>query len=183
MYIANIKLIISLVILSVAGLALTSSTGAQTDGDIQSPDLPAGCSSLQPDSGEEVGFHAYAIGVQIYRWNGASWELIAPSASLFADESYHGKVGTHYAGPTWASNSGSTVVGRRTGDCTPDASAIPWLKLEARSTDGPGVFNNVKHIQRVNTTGGLKPATPGTTVGDERRIPYTAEYYFYKVAE
>jgi len=151
--------------------------------EIQSPDLPAGCSGLQPDASEEVGFHAYAIGVQIYRWNGASWELIAPSASLFADESYHGKVGTHYAGPTWASNSGSTVVGRRIGDCTPDATAIPWLKLEATSTDGPGVFNNVKHIQRVNTTGGLKPAAPGTTVGDERRIPYTAEYYFYKVAE
>jgi len=183
MYIANIKLIIRLVILSIVALALTSNTGAQAGGDIRPPDLPTGCGALQPDTDEEVAFHAYAIGLQIYRWNGSSWDLVAPSAGLFGDDRYHGKVGTHYAGPTWGSNSGSTVVGRRIGDCTPDTAAIPWLKLEAASTDGPGVFNNVKHIQRVNTTGGLKPAVPGSTVGEERRIPYTAEYYFYKTVE
>ena len=183
MYIANIKLVIRLLVLSIAGLTLTSHAGAQTGGDIQPPELPAACGALQPDAGEEVVFRTYAIGVQIYRWNGASWDLVAPSASLYADDGYHGRVGTHYGGPTWESNSGSRVVGRRAGDCTPDATAIPWLKLEALSTDGPGIFNNVKHIQRVNTTGGLKPATAGSIVGEERRIPYTAEYYFYKTVE
>ena len=178
MYIASIKLIIRLLVLSLAGLTLTPDASAA--GDIQPPELPAACGALQPAADEEVVFHTHAIGVQIYRWNGAAWDFVAPSAGLFADDGYRGNVGTHYAGPTWESKSGSTVVGRRTGDCTPDATAIAWLMLEAASTDGPGIFNNVKHIQRVNTTGGLKPASPGSTVGEERKVPYTAEYYFYK---
>ena len=37
-------------------------------------------------------------------------------------------------------------------------------------------------IQRVNTTGGIAPAAPGTTVGEEARVPYTAEYFFYRAA-
>lgn len=57
-------------------------------------------------------FHAYAIGVQIYRWNGTSWDLVAPDATLYAESGYYGKVARHYGGPTWESNSGSKVVGR-----------------------------------------------------------------------
>jgi hypothetical protein len=33
-------------------------------------------------------FHAYAIGVQIYRWNGTSWDLVAPDATLYAESGY-----------------------------------------------------------------------------------------------
>jgi hypothetical protein len=38
----------------------------------------------------------------------------------------------------------------------------------------------VTHIQRVNTAGGIAPATPGSIVGQEARIPYTTEYLFYR---
>ena len=37
--------------------------------------------------------------------------------------------------------------------------AIPWLLLRARSTDGSGVFKNVKYIQRVDTVGGVALGT------------------------
>lgn len=151
----------------------------------RTPDLPTPlCDSIRVDAGHEVAFHAYAIGVQVYRWNGTSWAFVEPVANLYADRGFHGQVGTHYAGPTWESNSGSKVVGRRvqgTG-CTPNANAIPWLKLEKVSTDGPGIFDGVTFIQRVNTTGGNAPAEPGTVVGQEAKIPYTAEYYFYRPA-
>ena len=56
-------------------------------------------------------FHAYAEGVQIYQWDGTTWAFRGPSASLYSDAGGRGLVGTHYAGPTWASNSGSLVVG------------------------------------------------------------------------
>jgi hypothetical protein len=46
----------------------------------------------------------------------------------------------------------------------------------------PGILDGVTFIQRINTAGGIRPTTPGTTVGDEVRIPYTTEYYFYKEA-
>jgi hypothetical protein len=35
-------------------------------------------------------------------------------------------------------------------------------------------------IQRVNTVGGTSPTAPGTTPGEEKQVPYTAEYYFYR---
>jgi hypothetical protein len=51
------------------------------------------------------------------------------------------------------------------------------------STDGPGFFSEVTQIQRVNTTGGLIPTVPGTIVDQEARVPYTAEYYFYRLED
>jgi hypothetical protein len=149
-----------------------------------SPTLPSPlCDSLQVPAGNDLAFHAYAIGVQRYSWNGTAWVFIAPAAVLYADPGYHGQVGTHFAGPTWQSNSGSQVVGRRIAACTPDSNSIPWLLLVAASTQGPGVFDGVTFVQRLNTVGGKAPSSPGTTVGQEADVPYTAEYFFYKAAD
>src|SRR5438552_1542097 len=168
---------------AVALALLTSAISALAD-DILPPPLPSPlCDSLRVPDGNTLTFHGYAIGVQIYRWNGTNWVFLAPSATLYGDPAYHGQVATHYAGPTWESNSGSKVVGMRLAGCTPDASAIPWLRLGAISSQGPGVFNGVTFIQRVNTVGGKAPATPGTTVGQIASVPYTAEYFFYSATD
>jgi hypothetical protein len=37
----------------------------------------------------------------------------------------------------------------------------------------------VTFIQRLNTAGGLAPATAGAAIGQEARVPYTADYLFY----
>jgi hypothetical protein len=182
MQIINIKQIIGLIALfSVVALASVSSVRASDD--IQPPELPASCGNLQVPTGNEVFFRTYAIGVQVYRWNGTSWDFLAPIANLYADDNYRGQVGIHYAGPTWESRSGSKVVASRLTDCTPDATAIPWLLLQTVSTEGRGIFRRVTYIHRVNTVGGLRPTALGTTVGEERRIPYTAEYYFYRAGD
>jgi hypothetical protein len=143
--------------------------------------LPAlgDCAKLAVSDGK-VAFHVYATGVQIYRWNGTSWVFLAPEALLFADDGNHGLVGTHYAGPTWETLSGSKVVGAVIDRCTPDPDAVPWLVLGAASNGGPGVFDHVAFIQRVNTTGGIAPADSGDFVGALARVPYTAEYFFYR---
>jgi hypothetical protein len=159
-----------------ACFAVAAAKAAPADG----PELPGECSELHNPEGTTLAFHVYATGDQIYRWNGTAWLLRAPDARLYVNDKYEGLVGTHFAGPTWASNSGSSVVAARLKDCTPDTTAIPWLLLQKVVTDGPGIFSRVTHIQRVKTTGGLKPSSPGTTVGDEIAVPYTAEYYFYR---
>jgi hypothetical protein len=46
--------------------------------------------------------------------------------------------------------------------------------------DGPGIFDGTTLIQRIHTTGGLIPSAPGTTIGEVARVPYTAEYVFYR---
>jgi hypothetical protein len=136
------------------------------------------CSDLTVSG--EPKFHAYAVGVQIYRWNGTSWVFIAPRATLYADAGRHAIVGTHYVGPTWESVSGSKVVGTVAKRCTPNSSAIPWLLLDATSSAGPGVFDGVTQIQRVNTVGGVAPSTAGSIIDETAEVPYTAEYFFYR---
>ena len=146
----------------------------------RTPEVPAG---LQVPEGNRVEFHAYAVGVQIYQWNGTAWAFVAPEAVLFADAGANGEVAIHYAGPTWESNSGSKVVGARVAGATVDPTAIPWLLLQAKTTEGPGIFARTTYIQRVNTTGGIAPATAGSSVGQLARVPYTAEYYFYRAQD
>ena len=146
------------------------------------PELPEGCSEIKAPENTKLAFHVYATGDQIYRWNGTAWVLRAPDAKLYVNENHQGLVGKHYGGPTWESVSGSSVVAVKLKDCTPDPNAIPWLSLQKVVTDGPGIFARIEFIQRVNTTGGLKPTIAGTVVGDEVNVPYTAEYYFYRSA-
>jgi len=74
------------------------------------------------------------------------------------------------------------VVAARLDGCTPNRGAIPWLLLGATSASDHGKFGGVTYIQRVNTIGATAPAEAGLFVGDEARVPYTAEYYFYDAA-
>ncbi len=153
----------------------------------QPPSVPA---ILEVPAGNEVSFHVYAQGSQIYVVTETSpgvyaWVFKAPDADLFANANYNGNgVGSHFAGPTWKSNSGSNVVGIRLQGATVDPNSIPWLLLGAVSSQGPGVLDGTTFVQRVNTVGGKAPATGAnaSTVGQEIDVPYTAEYYFYKAA-
>ncbi|HVQ38129.1 MAG TPA: DUF3455 domain-containing protein [Pyrinomonadaceae bacterium] len=181
MHITKIKRVMALVALvTVTGLAPVYMQAASTVNS-KSPDLPSPlCDRVQVGPENKLSSHVYATGVQVYRWDGLSWVFVEPIANLFANANYDGKIGTHFRGPTWKSNSGSQVVGARLAGCTPDPTAIPWLKLEAVSTSGPGIFSSVAYIQRTNTTGGLAPTFPGSAIGEVVEIPYTAEYYFYR---
>ena len=183
MHYMKMKRALGLVILiAIAGLG-PASISAPADNN-RTPDLPSPlCDSVEVPRGNRVAYHAYALGVQIYRWNGTSWVFVEPVATLFADANYHDRVGIHYAGPTWELNSGGKVVATRVNGCSPDSTAIPWLLLQTLSTDGPGIFSSVTYIQRVNTTGGLAPTAPGRSVGAPAEVPYTAEYYFYRARD
>jgi hypothetical protein len=162
-----------------AGLCLISPAAADPGNDNRVPDL-GDCQELQVEMGHKVIFHAYAEGVQIYRWSGTDWVFQRPEAVLYAGGTDDGVIGIHYGGPTWETNSGSYVIGMVLERCTPDASAIPWLLLAAIDSDGPGVLGGVTYIQRVNTVGGLAPAHAGEFTGEVARVPYAADYFFYR---
>src|SRR5205809_2965280 len=170
---------VTLAALVLLPLALVAPAGADPGDDNRAPDL-GDCQNLQVLEGNMVAFHAFGVGVQIYRWDGTSWIFVAPEAVLFADAGDDGAVGIHYAGPTWESVSGSKVVGVVLERCTPDPDAIPWLLLGAVSNEGPGIFHRVTFIQRVNTVGGKAPTDPGDLPGGVAGVPYTAEYFFYR---
>ena len=156
------QIIATAALLVVIALGHASVTFALSlDDSYPQPVLPAGCEQLAPPTGHEVAYHVYAVGVQIYRWNGSAWAFVAPEAGLFASRNFRGLIGTHYGGPTWESASGSKVVATVVDRAFPDADAMPWLLLKASSSEGPGIFDGVTFIQRVNTEGGLAPADPG----------------------
>jgi uncharacterized protein (TIGR03118 family) len=164
-------------------LCAAATSSARADNDHRAPDLPPSCEKLAPSEDNQVVSHVFAVGVQIYRWDGSVWGFVAPEATLYADPNHHAQVGTHFGtptGPAWESTSGSKVVAQRVDSCTPDVTAIPWVLLRTLSRTGPGIFSDVSYVQRVNTVGGLAPATPGASVGEESRVPYTAEYIFYR---
>lgn len=170
------------VLLAVAGFTFPTNSLTNAAENTNGPELPAQCSSIEVPEGNQLAFHVYARGVQVYKWNGASWDFVAPVASLFAEKNFFGEVGTHYVGPKWESKSGSKVEARRVMDtgCAPDPTAIAWLLLYKYQTSGAGIFASTTYIQRVNTTGGLAPADNGTSINQVVEVPYTAEYYFYQ---
>ena len=169
----------SLAALALLLLALVAPAEVARGDNDWAPDL-GDCQNLQVPEGNIVTFHAFGVGVQIYQWNGSSWDFVAPEAVLFANAGDDGVVGIHFGGPTWESVSGSKVVGSVLKRCTPDPDAISWLLLEAVFNEGPGIFHRVTFIQRVNTVGGKAPTDPGDLPGEVARVPYTAEYYFYR---
>jgi hypothetical protein len=141
---------------------------------------PAIPQDLAPPAGEQLKLRLSAKGVQIYQCQGGEWKFQAPEATLF---DHHGKkVGKHYAGPTWESKDGSTVVGElKAKDDGPDSKAIPWLLLHAKSNTGHGLFSSVSSIQRLQTHGGKAPSQgcDASSADQTVRVPYRASYYFY----
>lgn len=170
-------------LLALIAFVMLGLQSAQAFDNSNGPELPAQCDSIRVEAGNKLAFHAYAKGVQIYKWNVITqkWDLFGPQAGLFAEESYFGEIGSHYVGPIWESKSGSKVEARRVAGtgCTPDPTAVTWLLLQKFRTEGNGIFSKVTFIQRVNTTGGLPPSTPGAYDGEMKESAYTAEYYFY----
>jgi hypothetical protein len=142
---------------------------------------------LDVSAEQALALRAQAAGVQIYTCAASgdsshfAWVLKGPEADLF--DSSGRKIGKHYAGPTWEAFDGSKVgASVKARADSPDGKAIPWLLLAATANAGTGVLAHVASIQRLNTAGGSNPpaqACDAANVGAERRVPYTATYYFY----
>jgi len=161
-------------------LCAAATLTAQAGADNRAPEVPE---DIAVGETNKVHFHGFAIGVQIYTWNGNDWGPAVPRATLFDG---NGVVATHFGttnGPAWRSNSGSEVVGKLPPKVAKvDDDSIPWLLLEADSdrTQGPGIFANTSFIHRVNTVGGKAPAVAGTVIGQVAEVPYIADYFFYR---
>jgi len=150
-------------------------------------EAPAVADALKPPADQVLALTAIGTGVQIYECKPTpadasryEWTFKAPEAEL-TDAQGH-VLGKHYAGPTWASTDGSSVVGEvKAHDAGPDANAIPWLLLAAKSTSGAGVFSHVASIQRLQTSGGKAPTTACDKDNAQAlaRVPYKATYAFY----
>ena len=135
--------------------------------------------SLIPAASESLKRVISAKGVQIYECREQKWVFVAPEADLFDEKG--NRIGRHYAGPTWeATGDGSKVLGTvKTRAEAPEAGAIPWLLLTAKSVGGRGYFSDVTSVQRVATHGGVAPGSGCPHDGLVARVHYTADYHFF----
>jgi Protein of unknown function (DUF3455) len=153
--------------------------------NVTPPTVPT---DIQVGAGNVPFLVGHATGTQNYTCqqnsSGYGWTLVAPSATLVDDKGK--QIATHYAGPTWRAKDGSSVKGARVAYATVSTSAIDWLLLRATTpmvgTDGGDRLLATSYIQRVNTTGGLAPATGcgASNLGAALNVPYSADYYFYR---
>ena len=173
-------------------------TGARMD---HSPPAKSPClRAMRPSARRSVllGFlafapHAHAAapaivllgkGAQVYACAqaaaGYAWQLKAPDAVLLDPAGR--QVGRHFAGPSWQAEDGSTVVGAAVATSpAPQAGAVPWLVLAAKSHAGEGIFSGVSYIVRSATQGGAAPATgcDADHAGAELRVDYSAPYTLF----
>jgi hypothetical protein len=176
-------------------LALMISRPVRAD-DNTPPEVPT---NLQVPAGNRLFRVAHAVGTQGYVCLSTGWASPAygPQATLFNEENE--QILTHFLRPnpeeantprpTWQDSRDTSTVWANPipgASYTPDPTAIPWLLLKvvgrAEGPTGGDRMSGTTFIQRVNTTGGLKP-TGSCTEGDKALVPYTADYYFYKAAD
>lgn len=145
----------------------------------------AGLAAAQSPPAKSPAIEAFGKGVQIYSCKasngGYAWSLKAPDASL--QDAKGNVIGKHFAGPSWQATDGSTVVGEPLNvSPSPNAGAIAWIVLHAKSHSGDGAMANVQYIVRTRTEGGVAPASgcDASHAGAEVRVPYSAIYLFFR---
>jgi hypothetical protein len=189
------------------GMALT--VGLPPAAHAQSVTPPQVPTDIQVEAGNEAFLLGRGVGTQNYVCQPAAsvgrvaWTLSTPEATLFSDE--HEQLTTHFFSPnpfepsptpfangpvrvTWQDSRDTSIVwAQLTGSATVNSNAIPWLRLQMAGVQvgptGGGTLAVTTFIQRVNTVGGLAPATGcdiPTDVGRKAFVPYTADYFFYK---
>lgn len=142
--------------------------------------------AIQVAEGYAKFLTVHATGDQIYhcvfKEGSHFWKWHAPDAKLY-DQTTRAVVGSHGKGPHWQYKDGSGVKAKLVQKTdAPDKAATQWLLLEATGHNGKGLLTETAYIQRINTQGGLPPVKPcdSNHLGSEERVPYSADYVFYK---
>jgi Protein of unknown function (DUF3455) len=186
-----------------AALAMTLAQAALAE-DVTPPRVPA---SLQVPAGNVPYLVGHAAGTQNYACvptdAGIVWQLYTPQATLFSDAD--AQVTTHFFSPnplapaeflpTWQHSMDTSAVWVKaaaapyTGSDFVEPGAVAWLLLKAVTTvagpTGGDTLTATTYIHRVNTSGGIAPATGCSRpkdIGKKAFVPYTADYFFYKDA-
>src|SRR5215475_3438881 len=196
----------------VAALGLMMTTGVRTAhaDEIAPPAVPG---NLNVEDGNKVFLVGHGVGTQDYvctpsatSVSGFAFSLFTPEATLFDDAG--DQLITHFFSPnddphvappergtirvTWEDSRDSSRVWAALLEQSTEApfvrpDAVAWLKLQTKGVaagpDGGDRLKKTTFIQRVNTVGGLAPATGCSTFEDLGRrafVPYSADYFFYR---
>lgn len=122
-------------------------------------------------------------GVQVFRCeqrNGTwGWWFRLPEAEL--TDAAGAVVGRHGADFSFEHTDGSRLLGKvLASDAAPRDDNLRWLLLATRSF-GQGTFTGISHVQRVNTSGGMPPASCEARQANQLlRVGFSADFVFYR---
>jgi len=183
-----------------AAIALAAPFAAMAT-HIDPPKVP---DTLAVPAGSKAFLIGHAVGTQNYiclpDGAGAKWMLFGPQATVFDDAGK--QIMTHFLSPnpaesgtpraTWQHSDRTSAVWAMKVAESDDAryvepGAIKWFLLKVMGAEeGSRPHDRLTQatvIQRVNTSGGVAPASECTATGDVGKtkfVPYTADYVFYK---
>lgn len=186
----------TLVLIGALLTVLPDAASAQT-----APPVPP---NLEVPAGNTPFLIAHAYGTQNYiclrSGPDTAWTFFGPQATLFDDDG--SQVITHYLSPNpvedgtpraaWQHSQDSSsiwaaAIANSTDPSFVEPGAIPWLLLRVVGAQyGPmwgDALTGATFIQRVNTSGGVAPATGCKSHKDEGKkalMPYTTDYVFYR---
>jgi Protein of unknown function (DUF3455) len=173
----------------VALCGLIAATAAARPVPQTEPGDPLDPRTYAPES--QLFLIVHATGVQKYKCQpSGTWLFTDPEATLYKTTGVQRPIGSHFLNfasgrPVWQLNDGSSVEAARMAAADGGAGNIPWLLLQAVvTTEGTGGdrLTSTTWVQRLNTSGGVAPA--GTcTPGEQIRVDYSADYFFWRASE
>ena len=182
-------------------VALVSQAQPASARRVRPPRVPAG---LEVDAGSKAFLVGHAVGTQNYiclpSGSAFAWTLFTPQATLFDDKGK--QITTHFLSPNpfengtlrpaWQHSRDTSSVWVRLSASSSDpayvaSGSIAWFLLEVVGSGsgarGGDALTATTWIQRLNTYGGVAPATGcsvSTDVGKREFVPYSADYLFYR---
>ena len=173
--------------IATAAVALIAACGTMTPvmPSYSQAALPA---TVQVPAGNKVALETVGLGEITYQCTAKKdtagqfeWVFVGPDARLL-DRS--GKqIGKYYGPPaTWEAMDGSKLTAVQLAVAPNMAGSIPLQLVKGNPAMGSGAMQGVTYIQRVNTQGGVAPATPCTAanLSAKQIVKYQADYIFYK---
>jgi hypothetical protein len=183
-----------------AALAIAAPFAARAT-DIDPPKVP---DTIAVPAGSKAFLIGHAVGTQNYiclpDGAAAKWVLFGPQATLFDDDGK--QIMTHFLSPnpaesgtpraTWQhSDRTSAVWAMKVAESDDpryvEPGAIKWFLLQVKGAEGGSRPDDrlmqTTVVQRVNTSGGVAPASECAVAGDVGKtkfVPYSADYVFYK---
>ena len=184
----------------VAALAIAAPFAAMAT-HIDPPKVP---DTIAAPAGSKALLIGHAVGTQNYiclpDGAAAKWVLFGPQATVFDDAGK--QIMTHFLSPnpaeggtaraTWQHSDRTSAVWAVKMAESDDSryvepGAIKWFLLKVVGAEGGtrehDRFTQATVVHRVNTSGGVAPASECAVAGDVGKakfVPYTADYVFYK---
>ena len=147
--------------------------------------LPA---TVQVPGGHQVAMETVGMGEITYQCSPIKdmsdqfeWAFVGPDARLNDRSCKH--IGKYHGPPaTWESMDGSKLTATQIAVAPNGSGNIPSQLVKGNPAMGSGAMTGVTYIQRVNTLGGVAPASPcaAGNAGAKQVVKYQAEYIFYK---